>query len=393
MLVLKHSFAVLATAVILSGCSIGDAVWPSLTGDSEPVGTQSAVAPPQEVDSAALMSSPDVVPQSAEVISAQANAASPLVGSSSTGTYVGTQVETLKADVNKLKQAIVGHSQELQNLRGRTVSYSETYHRFVADINARLQVGTTPGNPVLVQKWNTAQDKLDRINDEIATLNELSNRVAADSSLSAFMLDRVRSAYQVSGAVDEDHRQLDLVADDVNRTVVLVDRLLNEVAEDLARQTTYVSGERSNLNTLALAIKNGELFGAALSERGFASAGIGVGRPASAPARPTPAPALAQGRPLVVIRFDQPNVRYEQALYTAISRALERRPQARFDVVAVTPSVGTPAEVARAETGAKKNAQDVLRSLTNMGLPSTRVALSSTQNRNAASNEVHIFVR
>ena len=389
MLVLKHSFAVLGTAVILSGCSLGDAVWPSLTGDAEPAGAQSAAAP-QEVPSP-VTSAPLTQPQSAEVISAQANAASPLVASSSTGTYVGTQVETLKADVDKLKRAIVGHSEELQNLRGRTVTYSETYHRFVADINARLQVGTTPGNPILVQKWNTAQDQLDRVNDEIAALNELSNRVAADSSLSAFMLDRVRGAYQVSGAVDEDHRQLDLVADDVNRTVVLVDRLLNEVAEDLARQTTYVSGERSNLNTLALAIKNGELFGAALSERGFASAGLGAGR--GAPAAAAPAPALAQGRPLVVIRFDQPNVRYEQALYTAISRALERRPQARFDVVAVTPNSGTPAEVARAEAGAKKNAQDVLRSLTNMGLPSTRVALSSAQNTNAASNEVHIFVR
>ena len=384
MLVLKHSFAVLGTAVILSACSIGDAVWPSLTGDSEPVGTQSTVAPPQAA------TAPAAPPQSAEVISAQVNAANPLAGSSSTGTYVGTQVETLKTDVDKLKQAIIRHSEELQNLRGRTVTYSETYHRFVADINARLQVGTTPGNPVLVQKWNAAQGQLDRVNDEIATLNELSNRVAADSSLSAFMLDRVRGAYQVSGAVDEDHRQLDLVADDVNRTVVLVDRLLNEVAEDLARQTTYVSGERSNLNTLALAIKNGELFGAALSERGFASAGLAAGRTSPAVA---PAPALAQGRPLVVIRFDQPNVRYEQALYKAISRALERRPQARFDVVAVTPRSGTPAEVARAEAGAKKNAQDVLRSLTNMGLPSTRVALSSVQNTNAASNEVHIFVR
>ena len=391
MLILKYSFAVLGTAVILSGCSVGDAVWPSLTGDSEPTGPRSAVTPAPEAAPARAVPSPDTVPQSAEVISAQANAASPLVDSSPTGTYVGTQVETLKADVNKLKQAIVRHSEDLQSLRGRTVTYSETYHRFVADINARLQVGTTPGNPVLVQKWNAAQEQLDRVNDEIATLNELSNRVAADSSLSAFMLDRVRGAYQVSGAVDEDHRQLDLVADDVNRTVVLVDRLLNEVAEDLARQTTYVSGERSNLNTLALAIKNGELFGAALSERGFASAGLGVGRAASAPV--APAPALAQGRPLVVIRFNQPNVRYEQALYTAISRALERRPQARFDVVAVTPNSGTPAEVARAEVGAKKNAQDVLRSLTDMGLPSTRVALSSAQNTNAASNEVHIFVR
>ena len=44
-------------------------------------------------------------------------------------------------------------------------------------------------------------------------------------------------------------------------------------------------------------------------------------------------------RPLVVIRFDRANVPYEQALYTAVSRALERRPQALFDLVAVAHAV------------------------------------------------------
>ena len=34
----------------------------------------------------------------------------------------------------------------------------------IAAIEARLQVGTTPGNPILVQQWNEAQSELDRIN-------------------------------------------------------------------------------------------------------------------------------------------------------------------------------------------------------------------------------------
>src|SRR3546814_6499297 len=47
-----------------------------------------------------------------------------------------------------------------------------------------------------------------------------------------------------------------------------------------------------------------------------------------------------------VIRFDRPNVQYEQPLYSAVSRALERRPDAFFDVVAVSPQSGNAGRAA-----------------------------------------------
>jgi len=98
-------------------------------------------------------------------------------------------------------------------------------------------------------------------------------------------------------------------------------------------------------------------------------------------------------RPLMVIRFDRTNVAYEQALYTAVSRALERRPGAVFDVVAVAPSSGTPGQVALNTTTAKRNADAVVRSLTNMGLPADRINLSSTTSSSAQTSEVQIYVR
>jgi hypothetical protein len=100
-----------------------------------------------------------------------------------------------------------------------------------------------------------------------------------------------------------------------------------------------------------------------------------------------------QRRPLVVIRFDRPNVEFEQALYTAVSRALERKPQAAFDLVAVAPASGTAADVARSANVARRNAENVLRSLTSMGLPASRVTLSAGTSGEAQTNEVHIYVR
>ena len=136
--------------------------------------------------------------------------------------------------------------------------YEPTGEQFsFMEVNARLQVGTTPGNPVLVQQWNEAQAQLDRISADVAAMNNLANKVAADSAMSSYLLESTRAAYGLSGAVDEDHRQLAILEDEVNKTVVLIDRLLNELSDDIRRQTDYVNRERGNIQTLAVAIKNG----------------------------------------------------------------------------------------------------------------------------------------
>ena len=106
-----------------------------------------------------------------------------------------------------------------------------------------------------------------------------------------------------------------------------------------------------------------------------------------------PAAAAASRRPLVVIRFDRPNVAYQQALYSAIDKALQRRPQSGFDLVAVAAANGSPAQVTVASNKAKRNAESVLRSLSEMGLPLQRVRLSAITSTRVRTNEVHLYVR
>ena len=171
---------------------------------------------------------------------------------------------------------------------------------------------------------------------------------------------------------------------------MLIDRLLNELSEDINRQTSYVAAERGNLTALSLAIKNGEALGGSLSNRAYASASPIA---SSAPLASNSQIGSSDRRPLVVIRFDRANVEYEQALYTAVSRALQRRPQAGFDLVAVVSGQGTPAKVTVNANRAKRNAEKVLRSLSGMGLPLDRVRLSALTQNTAESNEVHLYVR
>ena len=95
----------------------------------------------------------------------------------------------------------------------------------------------------------------------------------------------------------------------------------------------------------------------------------------------------------MVIRFDRAQVDYEQPLYNAVSRALQRRPNAMFDLVAVAPNSGNAARSALDGNQSKRNAERVLRSLSDMGLPLDRVRLSALSSNTASTNEVHLYVR
>ena len=394
--------AVVATALLLPACSfVQDSLWPSLTGE-EPSGTTGASAPRP---TAAARPTPAARP-AAPVRSAQRGPASstftppppPPLGTgdfkptgvtpgTSTGTFVGKQITDYRTELQRLQKSIAQHNMQLQEMRAKMVQDSQRYHGTIAAINARLQVGTTPGNPILVQQFNSAQTELDRLNVDIDAMNRLATAVSADSTLSAYLAESSHAAYSLSGAVDEDHAQLAVLEDEVRRTTVLIERLFREVTEDVSRQTAYVSTERSNLNLLSAGIKSGEIYGVSLVNRAMASA-AGMNANVAGIATDT-----TGRRPLVVIRFDRDTVQYQQALYNAVSRVLERRPNAVFDLVAVAPGAGGQASVALNSTKVRRSAEGVLRSLVEMGLPPSRIALSGKTSADAQTNEVHLYLR
>lgn len=392
----------MSAALLLGGCSfMSDSLWPSLTGDDPSGETPEKIAiaaAPSEGSAQPTLSpygQPSSLPNQPPQLGTGSFEAPGVTPFSTTGTFVGQKTQQMRGELQQLQLRLNARNRQLQQIRVSTTQNSQRYHGTMAAINTRLQLGTTPGNPVLINQWNQAQAELDRIAIDIAAMNSLANEVAADSSMSAFLLESARATYGLSGAIDEDHRQLAILEDETNRTVVLIDRLLNELSEDVSRQTTYLSNERGNLTTLSLAIKNGEIYGQSLANRAYLSA---APMASQAPALSSSAAgrssfAIENRRPLVVIRFDRPDVAYEQALYNAVSRALQQRPEAQFNLVAVVPAQGSAASNAQNQTAASRQAQRVLRTLTDMGLPPSRVALSSTTSPAAATNEVHIYVR
>ena len=374
---------------LISACSLSfEQMLPSLAGESpiedvssvkEPTRVSMAPAAPVQVAKTVRLSQPPTMGNSKFEPTS-------VTEGKNTGTFVGQKAIELRNELRNLQASVSKNNNKLQAVRDKTIQDSQRYHGAISAINARLQVGTTPGNPVLVGQFNQALADLKNVGDDISAMNRLTTNVTADSTLAAYLAENTRAAFRITGAIDADHQQLSILEDEVNRTVVLIDRLLKEVTEDIQRQTNYVSTERSNLNTLSAAVKSGELMGSSLTNRALAAATSDI------PYRQAEPRSLAGRRPLVVIRFDRKSVAFEQALYNAVSRTLERRPNTSFELVAVAPASGGAARVALNSNKARRNAEKVMRSLQRMGLPPQRIAVSAQTSKSAQSNEVHLYL-
>lgn len=333
----------------------------------------------------------------------------------SSETRVGKRIAGLSEELYGLQADVADLSERLSMYEQQGRELSANYYADIATISTQLQSGTTPGNPRLVQRLVDARTSLETLAGNIANLNDIAVEITQAASTAAYLQESAQATYSLAGAIEEDHVRLAQIEDAVNNSIVVIDRLLNNVNDDITRTMAYLSTERNNLRTLSVAVNSGDLFGRSLANRPFSrtheanvspegdftpsmfpqqqqqaygQGGYGAGGyPAMTPQMPS------SPRPLVKIRFNKANVNYEQPLYLAVNEALDRYPQARFELVAVHPTKGNAAQVAIETTRAKRNAEKVLRSLTQMGLPSGQVDLSTAPSSEASTSEVHLYIR
>jgi hypothetical protein len=380
---IRTFFSAGALAVLLSGCVAGNSGYSASDNGRMPGLVVTNEAPPEVIyrrgSRDTVLSNKDISTSNLRGLSSQR-----------VETLVTRKVAELNGDLSELKRSAKGYSDRLRGLQVKSDNAAAQYYELVATMNTELQAGSTPGNPVLVERWNVAQDKLEGLSQNAAMLNGLAADLSNEASKAGYLQENVRGAYGLSGAVKEDHEKLRVLEDEVNQTIVTLNRLLTNVSDEINRRQAYLRTEKLNMQTLSLAVANGELYGQNLSNSLFKKAAVEArevyGNDAAAP-------TATNRRPLVIIRFDRPNVSYEQALYTAVGAALERYPAAKFDLIAVSPSQGNPAEIALASTEARKNGEAVLRSLTHMGLPMERVRLNAANSTDVRNSEVHIYLQ
>jgi outer membrane protein OmpA-like peptidoglycan-associated protein len=162
-----------------------------------------------------------------------------------------------------------------------------------------------------------------------------------------------------------------------------LDGLIDALSTEGAQNTAFIAKERASLVSLGLTT------GPAPAAK--AAAATTPSGPTAAPLAP-PASATKPAAPskpaFVTIKFDRPSVTYREALGAALKQALLRRPDAAFDVVGVTASASLDAQDV-----VKARAEDVSRTMMELGVSANKIGIDSARDKAATADEVRIFVR
>ncbi len=302
-------------------------------------------------------------------------------------TYVGDRVSEMREEFSSLDSEIKENNNLFNLLKANGISSAEVYHSTVAAIAARLQIGTTPGNPILLNQYERALTELAAVGSQGQQLVELGNQISLLSARVSYLKDQTRSAKRLRGAVDEDHRKLSILQDDIKRRGVDLTRLLENLNETIRRRDIYLAAERRRLTQLASAISIGESFGNGL--------GVLNSLPASNDEdvinREKRSDANLSGNPIAVIRIQGESNKFSQGLYGAVSAALERAPDATFTLVAVSSTVGNSSEKAERAAIAREKASKIISSLVSMGMPADRLSVTELALANIEDTEVRVY--
>lgn len=300
-------------------------------------------------------------------------------------TYVGQRIVEMQGEFNKLDADIKQGEDNFEELRFNGIKSAENYHSIVAAIAARLQIGTTPGNPILLSQYEQAQTVLSEVGAQGQNLVDVGNKIALYSTRVSYLLEQARSAKKLRGAVDEDHRNLSLFQDSLKIRSVDVLRTLEELNETVRRRDIFLAAERRRLTQLANAISVGESFG------------LGLGTLNSLPASNDDrnnegrrSDNNASPNPIAIFRINEQE-NYEQSLFGAISATLDTAPKSKFTLVAVSSSAGNPSEQAQRAANVRDDVSKLISSLVSMGMPSDRISVSSLSLASVENTEIRLY--
>ena len=373
---LKNFSLILITLIFSSCSSVQEYVFPSLSDEE-------VVTPPSIEETQIVNQEPNFDGPTAQIPPSQYAPPPQYIqpDTGPTGTFVGGKINQFRSDLASIQTAISAHNNDYLRFKDLVDEQTTVYQGLSSAIRSRLQIGTTPGNPILVGQWNDAQRALEDIQNNVNNLQIVNNRVTADFALISHLKKAIGSSFFIAGAIDEDHNQLKVLRDDVERTKVLYDRLMGELENRISREIGILNDERQYMKNLAVDVEIGK-FGNSVSSPP-ANGSVSTGSSSVTKFAP-----INYDNALVVLKFDDSNLDYSAGLFETISSSLEQKPSAKFEIVAVSPT-----GVASFASKARDRAALVLRQITEMGVPSERLSLTSSNSSTAKAEEVHIYIR
>ena len=386
---IKKYFNFIALALIFASYSctgVQEYVFPSLS-DEEVAAPPALEEVPQAVEELSQANAQEIPPS--QYAPPPAMAPTQAVNDTGpTGTFVGGKINQFRADLTSIQNAISSHNNDFLRFKDLVDEQTSVYQGLSSAIRSRLQIGTTPGNPILVGQWNDAQRSLEDIQNNVNNLQIVNNRVTADAALIGHLKNAIDSSFFISGAIDEDHNQLKVLNDDVQRTSVLYERLMTELEEKISREIQILNDERQYMKKLAEDVEVGKFGGTVSAPPTKSSSGSSEQSNQTVETKQIKVAPINYDNAILVIKFDDTNFDYSTALFESISGALEQMPSAGFEVVAVSPSGGSSyADQAR------DRASEVFSKILEMGVPTERLSIASSTSSSAQAEEVHIYLK
>jgi hypothetical protein len=291
----------------------------------------------------------------------------------------------MQNEFNKLDNEISEKRVSFNLLKSNGIKSAENYHSIVGAIAARLQIGTTPGNPILLDQFENAQTELASVSAQGQNIVDVGNKISLLSTRVSYLLEQARAAKKLRGAVDQDHRDLSSFQDTLKRRSVDVMRSLEELNETIRRREIFLAAERRRLTLLANAISIGESFG------------TGLGTVKSLPVSnennsyDQKSQSSVSPSPIAIFKIRSESENYHQDLFGAVSAVLEKAPKAKFTLVAVSSSAGNASKQAERAANAKLDVGKLISSLIAMGMPVDRLSVNSLSVASIENTEVRLY--
>jgi len=174
-----------------------------------------------------------------------------------TQTLVGSKVAETKKMLQglqgKIEPVIQKTRQEYENI----ILEANQYHKIVGDIEAKLQLGTTPANPQLVALRGEASQQLVQITHVLGKLGDLSQEFRNFSQQTQSMSAQVQQTLVLPGAIDEDHAQLILIRQELDQLNGKICQILSVMVANIWRQGQWLTDEQLRFEDLSLAVESG----------------------------------------------------------------------------------------------------------------------------------------
>ena len=296
------------------------------------------------------------------------------------------QLPDLSRQVVALESTVQFLAQAYQQLEKTSTTFMGRYEARIVAIQARLEQGTEKNNPRLRQRWDQAHHFLAQAITDFTAMQ----------TYEALVTIQVKTLQQVVLAIQAASLQNKNSTGDIeilaglkmrsNKALTQAEQILanlSRLPQQKAQQQAW-----QKLAILSRAIQAGVAL--PLQDENILPLW-------EKPTDLSSDTSVDTSKPLVRIRFNRPDIAYEQTLYDAIRTAYTHKADLEFRLLAVNlvvdkPTQSSPTLVDNAINGLAP-LRDVFETMLQMGVERTNMQLAFAEAPQIPTAEIHVFVR